>query len=185
MNDLILLAALLDGPKHGWVLKKLGRWMTGSGEMHNNLVYPAMKKFVTNEWVKRRSEAGERGQTRAVYALTSGGRRELFRRLSEFGEKESASVSEFRLRVGLFEILNEEGRSRVLAERAKWLVAREKHFGLLRKNLQVTHPTAWGLEVVNYLLDDVRAERKWIARLERKAAENPYRELSKGKARRR
>jgi hypothetical protein len=56
---------------------------------------------------------------------------------------------------------------------------------LLRKNLQVTHPTAWGLEVVNYLLDDVRAERKWIARLERKAAENPYRELSKGKARRR
>jgi DNA-binding PadR family transcriptional regulator len=64
--------------------------------------YPAMKKFVTNGWVKRRSKP-ESGQTRACYALTSGGRRELFRGLREF-EKESASASEFRLRVGLFEI---------------------------------------------------------------------------------
>ena len=70
MHDLILLAALREGPKHGWALKKLAGFLSGSGEMHNNLVYPLMKKFVREGWVRRRAEPGERGQTRSVYSLT-------------------------------------------------------------------------------------------------------------------
>jgi DNA-binding PadR family transcriptional regulator len=169
MNDLILLAALLDGPKHGWVLKKLGGWATGHGDMHNNLVYPTMKKFVARGWVRRRSEAGQRGQTRAVYALTLGGNRELFRRLNEFAEKEAASANEFRLRVGLFGALAVETRKRILAARAKWLAAREERFVALRQNLTTINAGLWGPEVVDFLIAEVRTERKWIAALERKA----------------
>src|SRR5260370_14922963 len=36
MNDLILLAALMQGPQHGYALKKLAGFMAGHGDMHNN-----------------------------------------------------------------------------------------------------------------------------------------------------
>src|SRR5229473_7930132 len=143
MNDLILLAALLDGPKHGWVLKKLGGWITGQGDMHNNLVYPTMKKFAAQGWVRRRAEAGHRGQTRAVYSLTILGSRELFRRLNQFGEKEAGSATEFRLRVGLFHLLTSEARKRILAERDGWLAGREERFSSLKGNLKAVDATPW------------------------------------------
>ena len=169
MNDLILLAALLDGPKHGWVLKKLAGWVTGHGDMHNNLVYPLMKKFVAQGWVRRRAEAGHRGQTRAVYSLTLIGNKELFRRLNQFGEKEAASATEFRLRVGLFHLLSAEARKRILYERGCWLSAREERFAALQGQLAAMKPGAWGPEVVDFLIAEVRAERKWIAALEKKS----------------
>jgi DNA-binding PadR family transcriptional regulator len=169
MNDLILLAALLDGPKHGWVLKKLGGWVTGHGDMHNNLVYPAMKKFVAQGWVRRRSAAGHRGQTRAVYSLTPIGNKELFRRLNQFGEKEAASATEFRLRVGLFHLLPAATRKRILDERGRWLAAREERFAGLQQKLAAMKPGAWGPEVVDFLIAEVRAERKWIAALAKRS----------------
>lgn len=171
MNDLILLAALLDGPKHGWVLKKLGGWVTGQGDMHNNLVYPMMKKFLGEGWVRRRAEAGKRGQTRAVYSLTILGSRELFRRLNQFGEKEAGSATEFRLRVGLFHLLTPEARKRICVERNRWLLAREEHFSTLQQNLKAMEVSRWGAEVVSFLVEEGRAERKWIAGLEKKDAQ--------------
>jgi DNA-binding PadR family transcriptional regulator len=163
------MAALLDGPKHGWVLKKLGGWVAGHGDMHNNLVYPLMKKFVVRGWVRRRAEAGHRGQTRAVYSLTLVGQKELFRRLNQFGEKEASSATEFRLRVGLFHLLPAETRKRILEEREGWLAAREERFVGLRQKLAAMKPGAWGPEVVDFLTAEVRAERKWIAALEKKS----------------
>ena len=171
MNDLILLAALLDGPKHGWVLKKLGGLVTGHGDMHNNLVYPLMKKFAAQGWVRRRAEPGHRGQTRAVYSLTLVGNKELFRRLNQFGEKEAASANEFRLRVGLFGALTPDARKRILAERTAWLAARKERFETLRQSLMVMESAPWGLEVVNFLTAETQLEQKWIAALERKSAQ--------------
>jgi DNA-binding PadR family transcriptional regulator len=171
MNDLIMLAALLDGPKHGWVLKKIGGWVSGQGEMHNNLVYPMMKKFMAQAWVRRRAEAGHRGQTRAVYSLTLRGKRELFRRLNQFGEKEAASAAEFRLRVGLFHLLAAETRKRILGEREQWLTAREERFSTLQQSLKAMGSNYWGVEVVNFLLGEIRCERKWIAALEKKSGQ--------------
>jgi DNA-binding PadR family transcriptional regulator len=171
MNDLILLAALLDGPKHGWMLKKLGGLVSGQGDMHNNLVYPTMKKFVQQGWVRRRAEAGQRGQTRAVYSLTILGSRELFRRLNDFGEKEAGSATEFRLRVGLFHLLTPETRKRILAERERWLAAREARFTSLRESLKAMETSPWSAEVVSFVVEEVRSERKWIVALEKKDAQ--------------
>jgi DNA-binding PadR family transcriptional regulator len=64
MNDLFLLANLLDDPKHGYALKKQVGLISGQEEMHNNLVYPLLRRFVESGWVRKRQGAGERGQTR-------------------------------------------------------------------------------------------------------------------------
>ena len=64
MNDLLLLSLLLAGPQHGYALKKRAGLISGQPAMHNNLVYPLLRRFVENKWVKQKVAAGERGQTR-------------------------------------------------------------------------------------------------------------------------
>jgi DNA-binding PadR family transcriptional regulator len=174
MNDLILLAALLEGPKHGWALKKVAGIVSGS-DMHNNLVYPLLKKFVAERWVRRRSEPGQRGQTRAVYGLTARGRSELMRRLGQFGDKQASSPAEFHLRAGMFDFLDRETRSRILAGRDRYLASRESQFARIGENLS-SMKAEWGSEVVRFLLEEVRNERRWIRALEKKAAHSPGRD---------
>jgi DNA-binding PadR family transcriptional regulator len=164
MNDLLLLATLLGGPTHGYALKKQAGLIVGQAEMHNNLVYPLLRRFVDNGWVSKRAAAGKRGQTREVYELTPKGKRELLRRLSEFTEKEAGSEGEFNLRVGLFFALDRGSREQILRERERWLAAREERLANLTERIDVG---VWGGKVVRFLRERVKAERKWIADLER------------------
>ncbi|HEX4541933.1 MAG TPA: PadR family transcriptional regulator [Candidatus Acidoferrum sp.] len=165
MNDLLILANLLDRPKHGYALKKQVGLITGQGEMHSNLVYPLLRRFVESGWISKRRAAGQRGQTREIYALTAKGKQELLRRLGQFAGKEAASENGFHLRVGLFAVLDAATRCRVLAERDQWLAAREERLARLSGAVDVG---LWGGEVVRFLHDRIRSERKWIARLNRK-----------------
>ena len=166
MNDLFVLANLLGGPKHGYALKKQVGLISGQGEMHNNLVYPLLRRFVESGWVSKRKAAGQRGQTRDIYALTNKGRQQLLRRLSQPADKEKSPENGFRLRVGLFSFLDAETRGRILAERDRRLAEREEHLARLPGALDLG---LWGGEVVHFLRDQIRSERKWISRLKRKA----------------
>lgn len=164
MNDLLLMATLLGGPVHGYALKKRAGLIVGQAEIHNNLVYPLLRRFIENGWVSKRSAAGERGQTRDVYTLTPKGKHELLRRLSIFTEKEAASEGEFNLRVGMFFALDRGARDLVLRERDRWLAAREERLTKLADNIDVG---GWGGKVVRFLRERTKAERKWIAGLVR------------------
>jgi len=164
MNDLLLLATLLDGPKHGYALKARAGLITGQPNLHNNLVYPLLRRFVANGWVTQRQSPGERGQTRQVYSLTPSGRAAIVERLRGFTEKESQSASAFHLRVGLFEILDPADRRQILAGRVAHLEARLRRFLHLQSQ---TNLGSYGREVVRYLCEQLRAELAWIKRLER------------------
>jgi len=164
MNDLLLLATLLAGPTHGYALKKRAGLIVGQAQMHNNLVYPLLRRFVENGWVSKRAAAGKRGQTREVYALTTKGQQELLRRLRAFTEKEAASEGEFHLRIGLFFALDPGARQQILQERNRWLVARDERLANLANSIDVG---VWGRKVVRFLRERIKAERKWIAGLER------------------
>jgi len=162
MNDLLLLSTLLAGPKHGYALKKQIALITGQGEMHNNLVYPLLKRFVSQAWVSRREAKGQRGQTRELYALTTKGRQELVRRLSDFPEKTARSPEEFSMRVGLFEILDAPARVRILHQREKWLTQRAENLAALSGAIGLEK---WPAEIVGFLHAQALAEKKWISKL--------------------
>jgi DNA-binding PadR family transcriptional regulator len=165
MNDLIVLANLMGGPLHGYALKKQVGLLTGRGPMHNNLIYPLLQRFEKSGWITRRSAAGERGQTREVYALTKKGKEELLRRLGQFSGKEAASENEFRLRVGMFAMLAHETRRRILAEREAWLAERQARVVQIADAVKADQ---WGSAVMEFLIQQIRAERRWIGRLKRK-----------------
>lgn len=113
----------------------------------------------------RRQAAGQRGQTREMYALTAKGKQELIRRLSQFTEKEAASEHEFFLRVGLFRVLGAATRRQILVERDRWLTDREEKLARLAGAMDVG---LWGGEVVRFLRQRIRAELAWIPSLDGK-----------------
>ena len=162
MNDLILLAILADGPQHGYALKKQAGMALGQPDMHNNLVYPLLRRFIAHKWVTQRKTAGQRGQTRQVYSLTPLGRAALIDRIRQF---EDASAAEaFRLRVGLFELLDSAAREQILATREKYLQAREQRFVTLETGMDLGR---YGSEVARFMREQIRTELAWIARLRR------------------
>ena len=166
MNDLLLLAALLAGPQHGYALKKQVGLLTSQRAMHNNLVYPLLRRFVENNWVSRRKTAGQRGQTREVYALTAKGKQEVLRRLADYGEDDASSENGFRLRVGLFGFLDAETRQRILSARDQFLVSRDARLSQISSAMD---PGPWGGEVMRFFREQISVERTWIAGLARKS----------------
>lgn len=164
MTDLIILATLLDGPKHGYQLKREAGFILGHGEMHNNLVYPLLRRFTAEGWVTKKTMPGERGQTRQQYAITPIGRRELISRLSNFGESDAASWPGFITRVGMFETLEEPARGSILKTRAGYLQVREQKLINLQQNMDLG---TYGGEVVRYLIEQIQSELAWIRRLHR------------------
>jgi DNA-binding PadR family transcriptional regulator len=166
----MVLALLLDGPRHGYALKKQAGMLTGQADMHNNLVYPLLRRFVRLGWVRERTAAGERGQTRHIYALTGKGRRALLQRLSEFDGAEAHSAQAFEIRIGLFAFLKPEARREILARRMEHLRAADQRMASLQKAMDLGD---YGAEVVRFKRERAVAEMAWIERLARKSMKAP------------
>jgi len=174
MIDLIILANLVDGPKHGYALKKQAGTVLSDSELHNNLVYPLLRRFTSQGWVTKKSAPGQRGQIRQLYALTTAGRRALRERLNAFEEKEAQSTEEFLLRVGLFDLLDPAARQRILGTREQVLERRKEHFA----SLQRMELGIYGSEVVGFLSQRAKDEHAWLRRLCRLAPNHPTRVTS-------
>ena len=162
MNDLLILAALLEGPKHGYALKKQAGLISGQTDMHNNLVYPSLRRFVDNGWVTRRKTAGKRGQVRQVYSLTAAGRKSIVDQVCDFGEGAIESAEEFRIRVGFFSTIAAPARKEILEKRKTYLLHRAERFGPLQKEMDLGD---YGTEVVRFIQQQIHNELVWIERL--------------------
>ena len=164
MTDLMILAMLLPGPKHGYQLKREAGIILGHDVLHNNLVYPLLRRFMNNKWVSRKAAPGQRGQTRHQYSLTALGRKELLARLSSFTEQDARSADAFRLRVGLFWLLQPEIRERIMEAREKALRARMAHMTNVRDNFSLDR---YAGEVTTHMQAEAESELDWIAHLRR------------------
>ena len=136
----------------------------GQQMLHNNLIYPLLRRFLNDGWVSKKEVPGERGQTRQEYSLTAQGRRVLLERLSQFTEADAASDKEFRSRVGLFDLLQPEVRETILTRRESYLQGHDQHLALLETNMKVGK---YGGEVIGQMRDQIALETKWIQHLRR------------------
>jgi DNA-binding PadR family transcriptional regulator len=164
MNDLLLLAIMLDGPKHGYQLKRDAGWITGQDSLHSNLVYPMLRTFLEKKWVSKKAVPGERGQTRQQYDLTAAGKRYLFERLNSFSDQDASSDDAFHLRVGVFPALSPEARQQILARRGTYLQKKDQKLEALEANMRIGQ---FGSEVVGYMRKQIETELHWIRHLQR------------------
>jgi len=162
MNDLLLLSLLLEKPKHGYRLKREAGLMLGHGAMHNNLVYPLLRRFVSEGLVTQRAAEGERGQMRKLYALTALGRRTLIERLSQYSEQDAVQAEPFLIRVGLFMVLAPEVCEQILTAREKALGARDQRLAALQQKMDLG---IYGGDIVGHLRAQIDAELNWISHL--------------------
>ena len=180
MNDLLILALLLEGPKHGYALKKGAAQIFGTHDMHNNLVYPLLRRFVSQKWVTVKSAKGDRGQTRQVYSLTAHGREALISRLRDFSLTDAESLEQFSVRVGLFDILPPHDRLAILDRRQSYLEQRATRLSAFeQRNDMGTFPN----QVVAFLGASAQSELAWIERLRKLAAAPPQKSTNRAGAR--
>ena len=172
MTDLIILATLLPGPKHGYQLKREAGFILGQEVMHNNLVYPLLRRFSEAGWVTKKTVAGERGQKRHQYALTALGRKTLLERLTEYSETEAKSPEGFLLRVGLFQLLAPAVRQNVLDKRAAHLQKTADHLAQIQLHFSLD---PYARETTQFLYQQVQGELNWIQHLRKVAKHQPTR----------
>jgi DNA-binding PadR family transcriptional regulator len=164
MTDLILLATLLDGPKHGYQLKKQAGMIFGHGAIHNNLVYPLLRRFTNEGWVSKKTVPGERGQNKQQYAITATGRKALIERLSDYEDDAARSEDGFRIRVALLSLLPEAAQEKILAARERALTTRDAHLLAIQKGIDLG---VYPAEVVKFMREQVAQEIAWVRRLHR------------------
>ncbi len=162
MNDIIILSLLLEGPKHGYRLKQDAAMFSSEQQLHNNTIYPLLKRFLKSRWITQQQADGERGQTRLLYALTKAGRQVLVDKLTDFSESDAIHPHAFQLRVGLFGLLDTPTRRRILELRDSHLSAR---LDRVRQIAKAHIIEGWPASSMQHVMKQIQLERRWIAQL--------------------
>lgn len=163
MTDLVLLTALLSGPAYGYALKRTAGLIFGSGVLHNNVIYPLLKKFVESGWVEQKIVPGDRGQQRKQYRITVAGKKYLMQQIATFDERDAANDGAFLFRVAMFDLLPEDRRKEIISARKAYLIVR---IGELNELKKAGTPKSFSGIVLEHFQDLVRDELEWIAGLE-------------------
>jgi DNA-binding PadR family transcriptional regulator len=131
-------------------------------QLHNNTIYPLLKRFLKSGWITQRQADGDRGQTRLLYALTKAGRQALVDKLTDFSDADIINPLAFRLRVGLFGELDTPARERILRLRDGHLANR---LDRIRQIAKAHIIEGWPATTMDHVLKELQFERKWIAQL--------------------
>jgi DNA-binding PadR family transcriptional regulator len=131
--------------------------------MHNNVIYPSLKRFVRNGWVEQTTVPGDRGQERKQYRITAQGRRHLLEQAGTFGEDDARDEGAFLLRLALFDFLPARKRRAIVAARKSFLTMRSEELSQLR---DAAEPRSFPKMALSRVQQHVRDELRWMRQIE-------------------
>lgn len=166
--EILILRRLRAGPAHGYELRKRVEQTTGF-VLHNNSLYPALKRFEEAGAVSKIAEPQEGRPPRLVYTLTDTGRELLHDMLADLPPEQAADDSEFLARLGQFSLIDPAERASVLAARTSAVRVRLAHHQVMR-DLAIEHGERWGALVTAELIRRDEQELAWLADLGELAA---------------
>jgi DNA-binding PadR family transcriptional regulator len=167
--DIVILSHLQRGPVHGYELKR-NVGSTTAFALHNNTLYPALRRFEEAGAVTKTAEQQEGKPPRHVYELTDLGRELLHDMLADLPVELARDEPEFLTRVGQFEQLTPDERRRVLQARAAALRGQAEHMEQLAERTGRSPGNRhWGGLVVTELAGRIDRELAWIATLAERA----------------
>ncbi|CAM5357931.1 PadR family transcriptional regulator [Leifsonia shinshuensis] len=167
--DILILRHLRRQPAHGYELRKRVEETTGV-VLHNNSLYPALKRFEDSGAVEKVSEEQQGRPARHIYSITPVGRELLHDLLAELPPEAAADETEFLTRLGQFSLLEPEERLAILDARDAALQARIQHLTVLLDRAQ---HDLWNREVTEELIRRYQAERQWLGSLREPATGAP------------
>ena len=162
--DIVILSHLQRGPVHGYELKRRVSQTTAYA-LHNNTLYPALRRFEEAGAVTKTAETQEGRPPKHVYELTDVGRELLHDMLADLPPAQAADEKEFLTRLGQFEHLTPDERRGILAARVAALGVQKSHMHDLAERSIRARDHEWGRLVVTELADRIDRELAWIERL--------------------
>jgi DNA-binding PadR family transcriptional regulator len=167
--EILILRRLRSGPAHGYELRKRVEQTTGV-VLHNNSLYPALKRFEEAGAVTKTAQPQEGRPPRLVYTLTEVGHDLLHDLLADFPPDQAADETEFLARLGQFSLLNSAERSVVLAARTRAVQTQLAHVQAMH-TLAIERGERWGALVAAELIRRHEHELSWLAELAQLAAQ--------------
>jgi DNA-binding PadR family transcriptional regulator len=166
--EILILRRLRGGPAHGYELRKRVEETTGF-VLHNNSLYPALKRFEDAGAVTKTTEQQDGRPPRVVYTLTEVGRELLHDMIAELSRGAAADDGEFMARLGQFSLIDPAERATVLAARTEALRGRLAHFRTMLDRA-TEHGEQWGALATAELIRRDEQELSWLAHLGELAA---------------
>jgi DNA-binding PadR family transcriptional regulator len=131
ITDLLILASLKEGPRHGYEIKRDAEIALSSREgINNNQIYPALHRLQESGLIEKIPDpdsAESIGPTRVVYRITEAGRGEFVRLLSNFDAKTLEKSGEFGIRIAFLDDLEPGRRIDLLKMRRDSLLERNRY----------------------------------------------------------
>jgi DNA-binding PadR family transcriptional regulator len=179
--EILVLRHLRAGPAHGYELRKRVE-QTAGVVLHNNSLYPALRRFEEAGAVTKTAEPQEGRPPRLVYTLTAVGHELLHDMLADLPPEQAADPGEFMARLGQFSLISYSERAVVLAARTRAVREQLAHFETMR-DLAEASGERWGAVATQELIRRHRQELTWLAELAEQAARpDPAAEFRQGTA---
>lgn len=167
--EILILGQLLSGPKHGYEIKKDVQETLGEAfEINNNLLYPALRRFLERGVISKQVVKCEGKPDKNVYCLTDAGERAFQALICEFPRKFAASDNEFLVRVAFLDRLEYEAQQEILQKRQDVLHEKLMYY----RGIECVAPEMpFAMEVVRFQRARVEHELEWINSLQHKTRE--------------
>jgi DNA-binding PadR family transcriptional regulator len=121
-SEILILAMLQQGPRHGYEIKKdIDRALGGMVTLNNKTLYLTLKHFEEMGAVTRQVILQEGKPNRHLYQLTKRGIELLQAYLRDFGPEQAGVDAEFFTRVSFFDLLEAHEREAILKMRLAFL----------------------------------------------------------------
>src|SRR6266567_1021760 len=121
-SEILILAMLRQGPRHGYEIKKdIERALGGMVPLNNKTLYLALRRFEEVGAVTRQVIPQEGKPNRHLYQLTERGTGLLHVSLRDFPASQAGSDAEFFTRVAFFDLLEVQEREAILTKRLAYL----------------------------------------------------------------
>jgi DNA-binding PadR family transcriptional regulator len=166
--EILILRRLRGGPAHGYELRKRVEQTTGI-VLHNNSLYPALRRFEEAGAVTKTAQPQEGRPPRLVYTLTAVGHDLLHDMLADLPPDQAADPAEFMARLGQFSLISYSERAVVLAARTRAVRDQLAHFETMR-HLAEASGERWGAVATRELIRRHRQELAWLSDLANQAA---------------
>lgn len=166
-TDIMILARLGKGPKHGYEIKQsIDSVLGGMYQMSNSNLYPSLKKFEEMGAIERTVIRQEGKPDKHLYQLTAVGWEILHELIIDFPEDKARRDGEFYVRVTCFPLLTVEERRAIL--RSRWVVLSKRRanvelWGTNDDGISQRYVKAVSSLRQNLFDVEMRAVEQWIA----------------------
>ena len=162
-TDILILATLRAGPRHGYEIKKLvDRVLGGAIPLNNKMLYPALRRFEEMGAVQREIERQEGKPDRHIYQITERGIEVLQGMLQDFPPEIAHNDAEFHVRVAFFDLLEPELRLDILATRTRLIEERLRHIQDMQTLAGQATINTYAVHILSFYVQHFQLELDWL-----------------------